>query len=401
MTKSNRIYIGFFGRRNQGKSALINALAGQDIAIVSDVPGTTTDPVKKSIEIFGIGPTVLVDTAGMDDSATEIGRQRVQRSIEALKTIDVALLVISHNNLENTDIELVEKFRETETPFIVVHNKSDEEALSETMRQTLAQYGAPVIECSAQNRMGMEQLLDAIVKVTPDSAKEAVSLMADIVKAGDLVVLVMPQDSEAPEGRLILPQVQVIRDLLDHHAVAIALQPEELADFLAKQPPALVVADSQVFATVAKVVPDTIPLTSFSIVLARSKGHFELFMHDTKQIENLKDGDKILMMESCSHTASCDDIGRHKIPNLLQKVTQKKLHFNFVAALEPLPQDLDTYAFAIQCGGCMVTRKQLWNRVEQVHAANVPISNYGMTLAFLTGIFGRVTKIFDKEEFSK
>lgn len=394
--KTNRVFIGIFGKRNQGKSALVNALAGQNLSIVSDIPGTTTDPVKKSIEIFGIGPVVLVDTAGIDDTDTAIGRQRVQRSIEALNIIDTAILVISGNKIEDADIELIKQFNATKTPFVIAHNKSDVAPLTETTKLQLEHYGVPVVECSAAEKTGIQQLISALVSQVPESAKEERSLLGDRVQPGDLVVLVMPQDAEAPEGRLILPQVQTIRDLLDNHAIAVALQPEEVASFIHSHKPSLVVTDSQVFAQVSNIVPRNIPLSSFSIVLARSKGHFDLFIHDTPQIANLRDGDKILIMESCSHTTSCEDIGRHKLPTLLQKVTGKKLNFSFVAALEPLPSDLKSYALAIQCGGCMVTKKQLWNRVETVHQNGIPISNYGMALAWLTGIFERVTEIFQR-----
>lgn len=392
--KTNRVFIGIFGKRNQGKSALVNALAGQDLSIVSDLPGTTTDPVKKTIEIFGIGPSVLVDTAGIDDTETAIGRQRVQKSIETLSIIDTAILVVADNRLEDADKELINRFKATETPFVIAHNKSDEIPMTAATKQLLESYGVPVVECSAKQKSGIEQLICALVSQVPESAREERSLLGDKVQPGDLVALVMPQDGEAPEGRLILPQVQTIRDLLDNHAVAAALQPEELSVFLRSHKPALVVTDSQVFNQVADIVPENIPLTSFSILLARSKGHFDLFIHDTPSIAHLKDGDKVLIMESCTHTTSCEDIGRHKLPALLQNKTGKKLQFDFVAALEPLPNHLNSYALAIQCGGCMVTKKQLWNRVETVHQSGIPISNYGMALAWLTGIFERVTEIF-------
>lgn len=392
--KTTRVFIGIFGRRNQGKSALVNALAGQELSIVSDLPGTTTDPVKKTIEIFGIGPVVLVDTAGIDDTDTAIGRQRVQKSIEMLNIIDTAILVVSDNHLESTDKELISRFKATDTPFVIVHNKSEESPLASATKKLWESYGAPVVECSAKLKSGIDTLIRALVSQVPESAKEERSLLGDKVMPGDLVALVMPQDAEAPEGRLILPQVQTIRDLLDNHAIVAALQPEELDIFLRSHKPALVVTDSQVFNQVANIVPKDIPLTSFSILLARSKGHFDLFIHDTPSIAHLKDGDKILIMESCTHTTSCEDIGRHKLPTLLQKKTGKNLRFDFVAALEPLPNDLNSYALAIQCGGCMVTKKQLWNRVETVHQSGIPISNYGMALAWLTDIFERVTQIF-------
>ena len=392
--KTKRIFIGIFGRRNQGKSSLINALAGQELAIVSDIPGTTTDPVKKSIEIFGIGPAVLVDTAGIDDDETDIGRQRVRKSLDTLSTIDAAILVLSHNQFGDQEEKLIHLFQQYELPFVLVHNKSDKEALIPAVREKMETVGAPIIECSSHEKTGLKPLIQTLTRIIPKSAYQPDTLLGDLVSPGDTVVLVMPQDSEAPEGRLILPQVQVIRDLLDHQAVAISLQPEQLPGFLQQHHPKFVVTDSQVFATVSGCVPPEIPLTSFSIVLARAKGHFNLFLEGTTHLSQLQDGDRILMMESCTHVTSCEDIGRHKIPTLLQKVTGKKLQFDFVSALSALPDDLSPYAMGIQCGGCMVTQKQLHNRVAQLSRQGIPVSNYGMTIAYLTGIFDRVTAIF-------
>ena len=394
MSNLQRTFIGIFGRRNQGKSALINAIAGQDIAIVSEVAGTTTDPVKKTIEILGIGPVVLVDTAGIDDNDTDIGQRRVRSSLNMLPAIDLAILVISDNAITSEDASLIGQFKEANIPFVIAHNKSDLQSISPDFAEQLALYGVPVVECSAVQKEGIEQLIDAIAAVLPHDTVEEESLTGGIVQPGETVLLVMPQDSEAPAGRLIRPQVQLIRDLLDHHAVAIALQPEELAGFLQKHTPALVITDSQVFATVAPLIPQNIALTSFSIVLARSKGHFELYLHDTPQISRLHEGDRVLIMESCTHTSSCDDIGRHKMPKLLQKCAGCQLQFDFVAALDPLPDDLSQYALAVQCGGCMVTRRQLWNRVEAMHRNGVPVTNYGMAIAYATGIFDRVTAPF-------
>lgn len=391
--KTKRVFIGIFGRRNQGKSSLINAVAGQNIAIVSDIAGTTTDPVKKTIEIFGIGPVVLVDTAGIDDCG-ELGLKRKRKTEEVLKIIDVAVLVISDNLFSKEDEHLLLAFQQQNIPFAIVHNKADVAPLSPELQKQLSSWNAPVLECSAEKNTGIQQLVEALVKITPPSAYQKDSLIGDLVQPRDLVVLVMPQDDEAPEGRLILPQVQVIRDLLDYHAIPIALQPEELSHFLSIATPKLVITDSQAFDTVSKNIPEQIPLTSFSIILVRAKGFFDEFLKGTKMIDNLKDNDKILILESCTHITSCEDIGRHKIPHLLQKVTQKKLQFDFISALDSLPENLSQYALAIQCGGCMVTKRQLQSRMNQLVENNIPISNYGLALAYLTGIFDRVTKIF-------
>lgn len=390
----NKVHIGIFGKRNQGKSMLINALAGQNIAIVSDVPGTTTDPVKKSMEIFGIGPCVLVDTAGLDDSG-EVGKKRVAKSLESLKIIDIALLLISNNQFGEDEKELIKQFNSFELPYIIVHNKADLQVLNPQCRSQLEAYGAPVIDCSAATKQGLDELIHAIVKTTPASAYSKENLLDDIIHEGETIVLVMPQDSEAPEGRLILPQVQVIRNILDNKAIAICLQPSELSTYLAIHQPDLVITDSQVFGEVSKIVPDSIPLTGFSIVLARSKGNFEHFLKGTQQLRQLQDGDTILMLESCTHLSSCEDIGRHKLPRLIQQFTGKQLNFQFVAALSPLPS-LDNISMAIQCGGCMVTKRQLMNRMKEIIDKKIPVSNYGMTLSLVNGIFDRAIKVFNK-----
>ena len=390
----SKVHIGIFGRRNQGKSMLINALAGQDIAIVSDVAGTTTDPVKKSMEIFGIGPCVLVDTAGLDDSG-EVGEKRVAKSLESLKIIDIALLLISNNQFGEAEKEVIEQFKKYDLPFVIVHNKSDIQKLNPQCRQQLETFGAPVIECSAATKQGLEELIQAIVKTTPSSAYRQENLLDEIIHEGETIVLVMPQDSEAPEGRLILPQVQVIRNILDNKAIAICLQPSELSTYLAIHQPDLVITDSQAFGEVAKIVPNSIPLTGFSIVLARSKGNFDNFIRGTQHLRQLQDGDTILMLESCTHLSSCEDIGRHKLPRLIQQFTGKHLNFQFVAALSPLPS-LDNIQMAIQCGGCMVTKRQLINRIKEITDQNIPVSNYGMTLSLVNGIFDRATEIFRK-----
>lgn len=392
--KTKRVFIGIFGRRNQGKSSLINAISGQDIAIVSDIAGTTTDPVRKSIEVFGIGPVVLVDTAGIDDMG-EIGEKRIKKTKEVLKTIDVAILVISENTFGEIEKEWIKQLNSFEVPFVIAHNKSDKEKLSSQLKEELSKYNVPILECSSVKKEGIDNLIDSIVKITPPSAYVSNSLIGNVVSEGDTVVLVMPQDAEAPEGRLILPQVQVIRDILDNHAIAVCLQPQELESYMGKYTPNIVITDSQIFDFVSKIVPPHIPLTSFSIILASVKGNFYDYLKGTPHIAKLKDGDKILMLESCTHLTSCEDIGRHKIPKMLREFTGKQLEFEWVAALSPL-LDLDQFAMGIQCGACMVTQKQVYNRMKQLLDKNIPISNYGMTIAYVTGIFERSTKVFNR-----
>jgi [FeFe] hydrogenase H-cluster maturation GTPase HydF len=392
--KTKRVFIGIFGRRNQGKSSLINAIAGQDIAIVSDIPGTTTDPVKKSIEVFGIGPVVFVDTAGIDDVG-EMGEKRIKKTMEVFKTIDVAIVLISENTFGQPEEDVIKQLNNYQIPFVIVHNKSDKITVSNKLRTVLSEYSSSIVECSCLDKTGIRELIDTLVTITPPSAYVAKTLLGDIVSEGDLIVLVMPQDSEAPEGRLILPQVQMIRDILDNNAIAIGLQPPELKTYLQKQKPKLIITDSQAFDFVSKIVPSDIPLSSFSIILARSKGNFSNYLLGTPFISKLKDGDRILMMESCTHVTSCEDIGRHKIPAMLQKFTGKRLEFDWVSSLSPLP-DLTLFSMGIQCGACMVTEKQVSNRVKQLLDNNIPVSNYGMTIAYVTGIFDRVTEIFRK-----
>ncbi len=388
--RSQAVHVGVFGRRNQGKSSLLNALTGLEVAIVSDIAGTTTDPVKKSMEIFGIGPTVLVDTAGLDDDS-ELGLQRIQKTKAVLSEIDLALLVFSHNDWGLCESDLADEMLKKDIPFVLVHNKEDEDALLSTLEAELSsRYAVPLCRCSARRKEGVPELVQAMVKQIPSSAYRSSNMVEGIVSAGDIVVLVMPQDSEAPEGRLILPQVQMIRNLLDLHAIAVSLQPEELPLFLSRQRPQMVIADSQVFARVQTLVPPEIPLTSFSILLSRDKGNFEECLKGTPHIDRLRDGDRILMLESCTHITSCEDIGRVKLPALLRKYTGKELFFDYVSSLDPLP-DLKPYAMAIQCGACMVTRRQIANRLKKITEYPLPLSNYGMCIAYANGIFERVT----------
>lgn len=371
---------------------MINALTNQETAIVSEIAGTTTDPVKKSMEIFGIGPVVLIDTAGIDDY-TDLGAKRIRKTIAVISEIDLGILVITHNEWEESEESLLSDFIKMDIPFVVVYNKSDEQPITEKFKNFISNKGIEVNICSAKNRSGIPELVQTMIKRIPDSAYKSNNMMEDIVKPGEIVVLVMPQDAEAPEGRLILPQVQVIRDLLDIHAIPVALQTEELASYIKGQSPSLVITDSQVFAKVKDILPENMPLTGFSILLSRAKGNFEKSLEGTPHIEDLKDGDRILMLESCTHITSCEDIGRVKIPKMLQKYTGKKLNFDYVSALDPLP-DLSAYSLSVQCGACMVTRRQIANRLKKITDFGLPLSNYGMCLAYVSGIFERVTSPF-------
>ncbi|MDO5524213.1 MAG: [FeFe] hydrogenase H-cluster maturation GTPase HydF, partial [Bacteroidia bacterium] len=364
-------HIGIFGRRNSGKSTLINLLTGQDTAIVSDKPGTTTDPVKKSIEIFGVGATVLIDTAGIDDVG-ELGKKRINKSLQAIKNVDCAVLILAGNQFGQYELDLIRQFEKFNTPFLILHNKKDITKIASHTKTVIKRHTkAKVIDFSAKNPKDADKLINALKKIIPENSKQSQSLIGDLVKPKDIVLLITPIDSEAPEGRLILPQNQTIRHALNNDCITIVLKETELDDFLKLGiTPALAITDSQAFGYVANRIPENVPLTSFSILFARQKGDFGAYLQGTTHISELKDGDNILILESCTHQTSCDDIGRVKIPNLLQKFTGKKLSFTFVSGLSEISPD--NYALVIQCGGCMVTRKQLMNRLKPFSENNIP-----------------------------
>lgn len=374
---------------NVGKSSLVNALTGQQVSVVAEHPGTTTDPVKKIIELVGIGPVELIDTAGVDDQSA-LGAKRISRTNEALDQVDLAVLVFA-GDFDSYDQGLMETCLARKVPFFLVQNKTDLPTTNVEIK------GAEVVPFTCKNP-NVPLLLNAIANHLPKSSYAPDVILDDYISAGDEVILVMPIDASAPQGRLILPQVQTIRNLLDIGATAICVKDSELRACLEKHTPKLVVTDSQAFKYVSSVVPAYIPLTSFSILFSRLKGDFDAFLKGTPQINKLQEGDKILVLESCSHTVNkCDDIGRVKIPNWLQKFTGKKLSFTTISNLDPLPEDVASYKLAIQCGGCMVTRTQILRRLEILKSAGVPVSNYGLTIAWCNGIFDRVTEIFRKK----
>jgi len=394
--KESKPHIGIFGRRNAGKSSIINVLTGQDVAIVSPHPGTTTDPVKKSIEIPGIGPVVMIDTAGIDDSG-DLGAKRVSKSMQVIETIDLAILVLSENYFDRFEEGLLDTFYEHGVPYLFVHNKTDLVALKPDLMQLLKErFHSPVLEFSALHPDHPEELVDTICKVMPATAYRKQSLLGDFLQYGDIVLLITPVDTEAPEGRLILPQVQAIRDILDNDCVAIVLKEREVDAFLHKTgiKPRLAVCDSSVFLKADASVPKNIPLTGFSILLARFKGEFNSYLRGTPAIAGLKDGDRVLILESCTHHVSCDDIGRVKIPRWLTSFTGKKLHFDVVAGLNKLERPVTDFALVIQCGGCMITRKQLVNRLKPAIDAGVPVTNYGMAIAYIQGVYHRAIEPF-------
>jgi len=389
--RDNKPHIGIFGRRNNGKSSLINVLIGQDIAIVSEQPGTTTDPVKKSIEIFGIGPAIIIDTAGIDDEG-ELGEKRIHKSIEALKTVDCAILVISNNNFGEYEVNLIEKFEEYTIPYFILHNKADIEKLEKKTIDLIRYYcKATTIDFSAAKPENIEQVIDLLKKTIPETSYQQINIFEGLIKKNDLVLLVTPIDSEAPDGRMILPQMMAVRDALDKNTICILVRETELEEFFKKGiRPSIVVTDSQAFAFVNKIVPNDIPLTSFSILFARLKGDFDKYLEGSKKLDQLKDGDKILILESCTHRVSCQDIGRFKLPNWIKNYSNKNLEFEIVAGTNSAQHPIYEYALVIQCGGCMFTRKQILNKLKPFIDAGVPVSNYGLAIAFMNGILNRV-----------
>jgi [FeFe] hydrogenase H-cluster maturation GTPase HydF len=398
--RESKPHIGIYGRRNNGKSSLINCLAGQDIAIVSDHAGTTTDPVKKSFEITGFGPVILVDTAGIDDSG-ELGQKRVDRTIRTLDIIDLALLIITNNSWGEFENDLIKKFQYHDIPYIIIHSKSDVEEPEEDFKnKVFSLTGSTLFEFSSMDKRNYEELISLIRITLPEHSYKTPSLLGDLITYGDIVLLITPIDVEAPAGRLILPQVQAIRNILDNDAIAIVLKEREIDAFLknTKIKPALAITDSQVFVKADASVPGDVPLTSFSIMLARFKGDFDNYLKGTPKISELQDGNRVLLLESCTHHVSCDDIGRTKIPRWITNFTGKKIEYDVVAGLDVLPRPIKEYSLVIQCGGCMITRKQLHNRLQAAIKAGVPVTNYGMAIAYVQGIFNRAVAPFVKGE---
>lgn len=397
-------FVGVFGRRNSGKSSLINTLSGEQVAIVSETPGTTTDPVKKRMEIFGVGPCVFIDTAGIDD-AGDLGNQRVAKTRQVIDTIDLAILLYTNNELGHFELELLNSFKNNNIPVIIVHNQSDIIAMDKELAMEItAKHQIDVIEFTcgmleeADQKQAVEQLTALIVKGLSQSPFAERGLFEGLVETDDIVVLVTPIDSEAPEGRIILPQVNAVRDVLDRGGVSVVLQPAALENYLKNNNKKIkiVVTDSQAFEFVNQAVPKDIPLTGFSVLLARSKADFDNYLKGTPKIDELKDGDRILILESCSHHSSCDDIGRVKIPKLLLKRTGKKIEWDVVAGLDKIPLPVESYALVIQCGGCMITQRQLMMRLNPAVKKSVPVTNYGMTLAWCMGIYERAIAPFTK-----
>ena len=387
--KGLRLHCGLFGKRNAGKSSLINALANQNISIVSSVAGTTTDPVEKAFELSPIGPVVFMDTAGIDDVG-DLGLARVQKSLSVLEWMDIAIVVCEAGTWGEHEENILKKTKANGTPTIIVFNKTDLHKIKPEQLQSLRSRGYRVIETSAVNREGIASLRDAIIQTVLEKTEPDRPLMGELAKAGDTVLLVTPIDTGAPKGRLILPQVQAIRELLDAGAKCIVIKEDRITETLneLKEPPQLVVTDSQVVLRVVKEVPEPIPVTTFSIQMAYSKSDLLEMAIGAAALTKLKSGDKVLIAETCSHHPLKDDIGRVKIPNWLKK-TFGDLDIEITVGKD-FPMDLTPYKVIIQCGGCIVTRRHMLARLRQAKSQGVPMTNYGVTISYLQGVLPRV-----------
>ncbi|MBO8158909.1 [FeFe] hydrogenase H-cluster maturation GTPase HydF [Thermosyntropha sp.] len=392
-TKGMRTCIAFLGRRNAGKSSLINALVGFDLAIVSDIAGTTTDPVDKAVEISPLGPCLVIDTAGIDDTG-ELGQMRIKKTEQVIDDADVGLIIIGDGKWTEYEEKILKLLTQKGKPVIAIINKKDLNLHTE-LEKTLKAKNIEYVLTSALKKEGIDALKEKLRQLKNMSKLEEPALIGDIIKGGDLVVLVVPIDLGAPKGRLILPQVQTIRDIIDNDAAALVVKERELASTLEKinYQTRLVITDSQVVLKVAGDVPDSIPLTTFSILFSRFKGDLDTMVLGAKAIEKLDHGDKVLIAEACTHHALADDIGRVKIPRWLTRYTGKELHFD-TAAGPNFPENLEDYKLIIQCGGCTITRRAYLNRIEKARAHNIPITNYGIAISYVQGVLERTIKPF-------
>jgi len=389
-----RLHIGIFGRRNVGKSSLLNALTRQQVSIVSPEPGTTTDPVEKPMELLPLGPVLFIDTAGLDDVGA-LGAQRVERTMKVLERTELAILVLAEEGLGSLEIALLDAFEQRKIPVLPVLNKSDLAKPADATLDRLIHRGLKPVVASAARGEGMAEIREALVDLAPDDYLNAPTILSDLVPPGECAVLVVPVDKEAPKGRLILPQSQAIRDLLDNDSYAIVVKERELRDALdrLKRKPALVVTDSQAFLKVAADTPPDVPLTSFSILFARQKGDLLQFARGALAIDSLKPGDRIAIAEACSHHPIGEDIGRVKIPRWLGQYIGGSLDIQQVQGRDFIPDPKD-YKLVIHCGSCMLNRREVLSRIFACNKAGVPITNYGMAIAYSLGIFERALQPF-------
>ncbi len=386
--RGERVHIALFGKRNAGKSSMINAITNQDIAIVSDVKGTTTDPVYKAMELLPIGPVVLIDTPGLDDEGN-LGALRVAKTREVLSKTDIALLVLDvKESLSALEETLIQELKERKIPTLLLLNKIDTVEHWEEQKNVAEKTGFPVIPVSAFTGEGIDSLKNHLGERFQERNEKCI--VGDLIAPGDFVVLVVPIDKAAPKGRLILPQQQTIRDILDHGGISIVVRDTELADTLQQlgKPPRLVITDSQAFGKVAKIVPKDIPLTSFSILFARYKGELPDLIQGTKALEQLQDGDYILMGEGCTHHRQCDDIGTVKLPRWIKEYTKKEIHIE-TSSGTGFPEDLQKYSLIVHCGGCTLNEKEMKNRQQRARQQKIPMVNYGIAIAYMNGILKR------------
>lgn len=379
---AERVHIGFFGLRNAGKSSVVNAVTGQNLSVVSDVKGTTTDPVKKAMELLPLGPVVIIDTPGIDDEG-DLGALRVKRAKQALNICDVAVLVVDGNiGLQQADKQLITLFKDKNISYVIAYNKSDLLCEIPTAAEN-------EIYVSAEQKSNIYELKELIARLAKQE-ENTKRIVADIIKPNDVVILVVPIDSAAPKGRLILPQQQTIRDILEAGAISTVCRETELPQTLAslKSPPSLVITDSQAFGKVSKDVPDDIRLTSFSILFARYKGDLAKAVQGAAMLDKLQDGDTVLISEGCTHHRQCEDIGTVKLPNWVKNHTGKRLNFEFTSGGE-FPEDLSKYALIIHCGSCMLNEREMKSRVRRASDSGVPITNYGIAIAHMHGILRR------------
>ena len=398
--KSQRLHIGIFGRTNVGKSSILNRIANQDISIVSDIAGTTTDVVEKSMELLPIGPVTFLDTAGLDDR-TDLAEKRIEKTMKIINRTDIGIIVCDDKGIADDEKQIINKFLELNIPYLVVVNKCDNEQIATFVFNKISEYfnttskSSFIITSAKEDNDIVFKIKDALIKLLPEDFINPPRITGDLIPEKSTVILVVPIDKEAPKGRLILPQVQTIRDLLDSNCMAYVVKETELESALCnlKKSPDLVITDSQAFKKVAEIVPNDIPLTSFSILFARLKGDLKEFIKGANSIKNLQDNDKILILESCTHHAIEDDIGTVKIPNLLREKTGKKLIIENYSGHD-FP-DISEYKLIIHCGACMTNRREILSRILIANNLNIPITNYGITISYCLGILPRAVKIFN------
>lgn len=392
--KGERAIVSIIGKTNTGKSSFINALIGQSISIVSDQAGTTTDAVGKVYELIPVGPVSFYDTAGYDDP-TQLGLQRIKATERKLWKSDIVIILFDENGINETDLNLIQQITDKKVPLIVVFNKSDLNYDTTEMKKALDKWNLNIINVSSVNAEHTEKVKDALIDLIKILYEQKSTMTDGLINKNDIILLSIPIDLSAPKGRIILPQVQVIREILDQNAVAISAQPSEIPDLISKYPEMikLVITDSQAIKELNAMIPDNIPLTTFSVIMANYKGELKTFIEGMKQLETLQDGDQILIAEACSHHVQCDDIGRFKIPKFLKEFTDKDLNFEFVNAYD-FPEDLNKFKLVIHCGACMISSREMSRRMNECTRLGIPITNYGLIISKTQGVFDRVIKVF-------